>query len=359
MAYAAALRASPVTYVPIDLTAGSPSPYRYDVVAGGISGGRVAGQGRVDIFSGIAHALLWETAAAGAVPIDLHPAGYDSSLVTSIAGDQQVGNASRNNLSRAILWRGTAAGAVDLTPAGSEESVANATSGTQQVGYVGAQTGLRATLWSGTAASAVDLQPAGYRSSQATGIWGPTQVGLALLPDIGYSHAMRWSGTAASVVDLHPAGYESSAATDIVGSQVVGWAERPGSYQAMLWTGDASTAVNLNPTQWRAVTSQANATNGTHQVGMAYLGDLEVYHAVLWSGTADSALDLGALLPAEYGTSVAEAIDEAGNVAGFAIHTPSNTTHAVVWLAVPEPTAALLLPCAAAAALLRRPRCRA
>jgi hypothetical protein len=85
--------------------------------------------------------------------------------------------------------------------------------------------------------------------------------------------------------------------------------------------------------------------------------------AMLWSGSAGSAVDLQSLLPdsGNWSSSEAYSIDDSGNIYGEAYGTYNGITDAfaVEWSAsnVPEPaTGALLAICAPA--LLRRRRCR-
>jgi hypothetical protein len=171
-------------------------------IAYAIRGGRQAGVGYTDIHT--SHAMLWSGTAATAV--DLHPAGafYESSRVSGLEGDQQVGYAGGSIISRpqhAMLWRGTAASAVDLHPAGFDTSAANGTNGVQQVGSAGNgpfhfYRGRHAMVWSGTAESAVDLHPflpAGLTSSFATGIDAAGNVyGTAFTEDL-VPHAIVWT----------------------------------------------------------------------------------------------------------------------------------------------------------------------
>ena len=60
-------------------------------------------------------------------------------------------------------------------------------------------------------------------------------------------------------------------------------------------------------------------------------------HAFMWSGTADSAVDLSPLLPFSAVDSHAYSIDAHGNVFGVASDL-NGTVHAVEWSPVPEPS---------------------
>jgi uncharacterized membrane protein len=172
---------------------------------------------------------------------------------------------------------------------------------------------------------------------------------------------MLWSGTAESAVNLHPAGafYQGSSALDIDGEQQVGYAGSAlifGPHHAMLWTGTAASAVDLHPQGYAG--SQALGTNGRQQVGYAALGGFPSgdLHAMLWNGSATDSIDLHLLLPPGFTSSSAGAIDEFGNVFGSATDA-AGRSHAIQWVAVPEPMClGLLTPLLLA--ICRRPACR-
>lgn len=226
----------------------------------GVGGGQEVGYGSASVYISkkvgyVArdHALLWAGSAASVV--DLHPAGFTSSAAYGVAGGQQggyditsvhinkkVGYVVRDH---ALLWAGTAASVVDLHPAGFTSSLAYGVGGGQQVGYgVYTDENQHALLWAGSAASAVDLHPAGFASSVAKRVHNGHQVGYGQYADLT-QHALVWNGTAASVVDLHPflpAGYPSSVATGIdAAGNVVGYAWDPhlatalGNCHSFLW----------------------------------------------------------------------------------------------------------------------------
>jgi hypothetical protein len=307
--------------------------------------------------------------------IDLTPTlpGISGALANGTNGAQTVGSANGPNTPAALYWSGpSAASAVNLTPASGFPHGALAygvsPSGNEQVGE--GQVSLspliyHALLWHGSAASVADLTPtnlSGYTNSIAYATNGSKEVGAGsgFTPTANNDHAMLWSGTPDSAVDLHPTvGYVSSDAYGISpnGNQQVGVAfgGSPGMQRtdAFLWTGSALTAVNLRPVLISLLTSSgALATNGSQQVG--YIGS----HAAVWSGTGESAVDLGAMLSSDfshYDTSTAYAIDPDGNVYGFATDNLSRT-HLIEWAAVPEP-ASLALPLAALILTVRR-QCR-
>jgi hypothetical protein len=145
---------------------------------------------------------------------------------------------------------------------------------------------------------------------------------------------MQHSGTAGSAVVLHPRGFTHSFAEGVSGNEQVGYGfnafEGDGYARALLWRGTANSVINLQPAEY--LTTSAYATNGTHQVGSGSTPDSGQSHALRWSGTADSLMDLHLLLPAEFseGGSIAYDIDAAGNIVGLA-QRPDGTTNAVLW----------------------------
>jgi hypothetical protein len=115
-----------------------------------------------------------------------------------------------------------------------------------------------------------------------------------------------WSGSAQSAVDLNPTDLGNVVQSNCLGTdgtQEVGFGNiatgtnprtETVSTHAMLWNGTAGSAVDLNPTNLSGMTiSYAYGTDGTQQVGCSDYGGL--YYpgtALLWSGTASSAVDL-------------------------------------------------------------------
>jgi len=118
--------------------------------------------------------------------------------------------------------------------------------------------------------------------------------------------------------------------------------------------------VDLNPSNLSGIEgSEAFGTNGTQQVGYAETASNDI--AVLWGGTAESAVDLNALLPSTgtWANSAALTIDSSGNAYGWAEGTFNNQTgyFAVEWSAVPEPaTGSLLLIVGTGTLIRRRPK---
>lgn len=337
-------------YVAVDLTP-APGVLMAPAQAYGADNGQQVGFG--SLANGNSHALLWPSSAIGFV--DLHPGGMVSSLAVGIGDGQQAGYGLLSNGNfHALLWTGSAASAIDLNPP-SWASQAFAAAGGQQVGFgtlLGHVQGRttqapdHALLWASSATSVVDLHPSQYVDSRARGVSQGTQVGYGDVSGLGQidPHALLWYGSAQSVVDLHPAGFINSEAWAVSGSQQVGFATLPnGSItHALLWAGSAASVVDLHPSAY--VYSAASAINGGKQAGYGFVADpnapvlmasvgLTGYtHALIWSGSANSVIDLNQFLPAGYTDAVASGVDAQGNIVGAASGPATQgVAHAFLW----------------------------
>lgn len=330
------------SYVVIDLTPAGAATSS----AAGASGARQVGSAGFAAAAGqpvASRAMLWNGSAAGA--IDLGPG-----TAAAVGDGQQVGSSN----DRAALWLGTAASRIDLNPAQWEQSVATGVAGGQQVGWAtrrvlcttkkgscpdGRRTEFHPFLWSGSAASAVDLTPLGlgFGAGRALGTDGAQQVGVGF-EVIGINaftgpFAVVWSGSAESAVNLNPFDAATSQANAVAGGQQVGYGYTP--QRALLWRGSAESVINLHPDGYTS--SEANATNGFKQVGYGYVFDpvtlAEHSHALVWSGDAASAVDLNQYLPDGYTDAAATGIDAEGNIVGWAGRGSSDPArvHAVMW----------------------------
>ena len=172
-------------------------------------------------------------------------------------------------------------------------------------------TALAATLLSAaptraqTTYTVTDLTPAGQPGAQATGVSGSAQVGIGNNPATldGTYRALLWKGTAASVVNLHPAGFEESEAHAVSGNSQVGYGYdytdvggdgdpyvEYSNYHALLWHGTADSAIDLNPDTFDE--TYALGVSGNAQVGYGLPSTSNQFHALLWRGTAASVVDL-------------------------------------------------------------------
>jgi hypothetical protein len=276
--------------------------------------------------------------------IDLTPAGATTATAVGLSGVQQFGNAGFPSAvtpgtieNHAVLWSGDADGFTDLGV-----GTATAVGDGQQVGFDAFG---QAALWTGTPESFVNLNPAGWNTSAASGVGGGQQVGVANQQRVcgekkggcgsgTYTvfQPFMWTGSAASAINLTPfgLGFGAGQAYGTDGVQQVGVAWKVvgfGAYStpnAMLWSGTADSAVNLNPPT--SGESTAYAVAGGQQVGYAF----SFQHAMLWTGSAASAIDLH---PAGYTSSQARATNGVQQ-AGFgwvnnAAQIPRR--HALVW----------------------------
>ena len=192
-----------------------------------------------------------------------------------------------------------------------------ATDGIQQVGWDGSS----ARLWTGTAGSGVQLS---LSESVAAGVGGGEQVGTDM------TNALLWHGTPDSLIKL--SGNDSQGlGTDGVHQVGTMGFRNP---HAMLWSGTAASAVDLHPRQFQNIAaSAAVAVRGSQQVGYTTSAGLAaIRHAVLWNGTASSAVDLN---PSGWAGSSATATNATQQV-GNAFVSNTSPLHAAAWSGTPE-----------------------
>ena len=266
-------------------------------------------------------------------------------MATSTDDVEQCGYAfsTTGGGTHAVRWSGSAATVVDMhssTPATWSYCLGN--HGGQYVGYgerpVYFTTYQDAFMWTSAGGAPVALgRPVTYSYSKALGVRNGQQVGYASTVAypagdvIGYhpaSHAMVWAG-GAGYVDLNPANFSASEALATNGTQQGGWAYTAlpiATQHAMLWSGTPESAVDLHPAAYSD--SKITALTDTKQVGDGWVGPMgapgSVRHALVWSGTADSVVDLNQYLPPGYTHAVATGIDANGNVVGYAYNTPAS-----------------------------------
>jgi hypothetical protein len=228
----------------------------------------------------------------------------------------------------------------------SETAASGAIEGTQ-VGYGFVGTNSQALVWHGTN-TATSLQPAsGYSSTQASAISGNIIGGLgqfdgtipgttagnltALLWTVGSTTPTSLNPTLAGSPAVYSAIAGDAAATNTTPAQEVGYAEdASGGLHAMLWTGTAASAIDLNSNQFNS--AQAFGVSAGAQVGQAEgVPTGGQYHAIMWQSSPTNYTDLGAVLGSGYIYSSASGIS--GNlVVGFAaLASGTNQNHAVVW----------------------------
>ena len=247
-----------------------------------------------------------------------------------------------------------------------------ATDGTGQVGVLAPSddfiSNQHAVLWSGTANSALDLHPAhlsGFTASVAFGLGGDMQVGAGGGPATGgASHAMTWLGSASSAADLHPQslpGIVETIAYNTDGVHQVGAAyTSSGSSRriqdailagnldvnrnvlntahAILWNGTAASAVDLHPTNLSGFAwSVAYDVAGNQQTGSGKGLALDApSHALLWTGTADSAVDLHPTNLANAFSSIAYSTNGVYQVGLAEFGAGAETPRAILWSGAPD-----------------------
>jgi hypothetical protein len=127
-------------------------------------------------------------------------------------------------------------------------------------------------------------------------------------------------------VNLHPAGYSASSAEGVWGGRQAGWARTTGNANhAVLWSGTAQSAVDLHPAGFAQ--SRAWGIGPGQQVGSVETeaGDTR---AVLWTGTVGSMVDLHPAAPDD----ISEALATNGRYqVGYAGVGPASVAHAVLW----------------------------
>ncbi len=139
--------------------------------------------------------------------------------------------------------------------------------------------------------------PSGFSNVAFLGISGGQTVGISFQSNNnpGNFNATLW--TAAGAVNLNPGNMTVSAAFGSDGSEQVGDGQGTGTgndEHALIWSGTAASALDLNPTNLSGISnSDADAVSGNQQVGSGSgTGTGNNFHALLWNGTANSAVDL-------------------------------------------------------------------
>jgi len=182
---------------------------------------------------------------------------------------------------------------------------------------------IRAILWRVDTGQWLDVSPPGYSEVEGCGIEGTTMVGDAIVG--GQWHAVLWSLNTPRVVDLNPGGFTQSIAFGVSGGTQIGVGYLPGSFRghALLWHGSAASAVDLGPMTSTIPDVFGEAVSGDAQVGIRRNPN----RAVLWHGTAASAIDL---TPAT--CSIAGAFGVSGDVqVGFGLDRQAGQDHALLW----------------------------
>jgi len=289
-----------------------------------------------DCSSKVYYPLTWS--GQSSQPVVLLPQFYVEGWAYGAGGSLIAGTLITNDggyfgYPHAALWQGSSHTFTDLNPSGScgscqPGSNAYGTDGTYIAGSSGSP--IHAFLWKVTQLSTpVDLNPSGFSYSEAYAVSGKRQAGYAFSSSTNSNHAIFWKGTAASAVDLTPSTLSSAYATGLGSKSEVGCGTPSGMSvtHALLWHNTAKSMKDLQPAGF--TDSCARAANGTVQVGYGHISG--AMHALVWNGSAASAVDLQQYLSSTFTSSEAYAIDSAGDILGSAYSTTTVSWHAVVW----------------------------
>ena len=303
------------------------------------------GQSAATCTASRTHGALW-TPASGRPPIDLNPSsfsatpGYFSSMVLGLSKEAQVGfgyatKPFYKEQSHALLWHGTARSMVDLHPARFNGSVAYAIDGYRiaGAGFLSG-VGTHALLWLGMPTAVIDLNPRGASSSEALAVSNGVEGGYVFIKGVG-KHAYIWHGTATNGRDLNPSGVGESYINGINGTVATGAVKSEYGLHAYMWSGLlTATGIDLHTprfTETEAVGGGYGKQVGWGEMPLSAAKAFATYHALVWSGSAGSCVDLHAFLPAGFTSSRAVAIAPDGSIVGYALD-KDNKTHAIVWM---------------------------
>ncbi len=191
----------------------------------------------------------------------------------------------------------------------------------------------------------INLDPGGQGGSRATGVWETTQVGTG-----GLNSALLWRGWSATAKRLNPSPGVAARATSIWNGQQGGTVTVGQNSHAAIWSGTAQTWVDLHPTHFPEILySNIVAVDGQTQVGNYYIpagGMFSGGVACMWSGTAESWVNLH---PDGYGVSEAHGVfgdQQVGTVWGEDLGNAvmwSGSAESMVLLAPPEAIASAAL----------------
>jgi hypothetical protein len=155
------------------------------------------------------------------------------------------------------------------------------------------------------------------------------------------SNALIWTIPGGGVINLHPAslvGFDTSVAIATDGAQQVGagggrsFLGTGGFSHALLWSGSANSAIDLRPTNLPGIdNSLADGIAGGQQVGAGFgSGFSPQYHALVWNGTANSAVDLHPNFSG-FDSSLAYGTDGTRQVGYTFSSLTTGVEHAVLW----------------------------
>jgi hypothetical protein len=280
----------------------------------------------------------------------MHPTGwYASHINDSWGSTYHCGSGSLTPVSsdHALFWLGGGA-AVDMHPAGAEYSWSEAVGGGGQLQAGSVQGSINcavcgismtrhAGMWSRTAASFQRLHSNTHTNTFARSTDGFRFVGGGVHRTDGSYNALIWDNSSSNARNLRPSMSTFSVANSTFSTEQGGYFVGPstgGHGHAVLWKGTAASAVDLNPNATFSV-SEVKAVRSGLQVGSATpLTTPSRTQAIAWHGTAGSWINLHSKLPAPFNLwhSYAEGIDEMGNITGFILNPAATDARPVVWV---------------------------
>jgi hypothetical protein len=281
---------------------------------------------------------------------NLHPAGWFNSQILDSWGSTYHCGSGTPGVSvppHALFWLGGGS-AVDMHPAGVEyaQSKALGGGGQLQAGFVEgdiacAQCGFNVTAhaasWSRTAMSFKRLHCTTHDDTYAYATDGVRFVGEGFNRNDHSLNAILWNSVTSFGTNIRPSGSVESSARAISGNQQGGFYKGPATGNhphAVLWTGTAASAVDLNPNS-TFITSGVTAIRNGLQVGSASpISAPSKYQAIAWHGSAATWINLHSRLPSPFTLwhSHAEGIDNLGNVTGYVVSPGGNDIRPVIWI---------------------------
>jgi hypothetical protein len=185
-----------------------------------------------------------------------------------------------------------------------------------------------AALWQGSSHTFTDLNPSGSCGSCQPGSNAYSTDGTYIAGSGGSpEHALLWKiGQLKTPGDLNPAAFAYSEAYVVRGKAQAGYAfsSTTNSAHAVLWHGTAASAVDLTPSTLSS--AYATGLGSKSEVGCGTPSGMSVTHALLWHGTSKSMIDLQ---PSGFTDSCARAAQ--GKVQVGYGHTASHVLHALLW----------------------------
>ncbi len=218
----------------------------------------------------------------------INPPGATGSRGENFGDGSELGYAVFGGADHAGIWSGPANSWTDLNPPGAAYSLASREVAGVIVGTVSwYSNSAHAAIWNGAANPPIDLNPAGMAGSQAFAMSQGVECGYVF--DGKSVRACTWTGTASSCTVLEPTGTQSYAFDILNGVEAGALALSVGQpFHAVLWSGSTGSYVDLEPAA--ANGSEALSLDGQQECGYATVNG--VARASLWSGSSASWVNL-------------------------------------------------------------------